>query len=436
MKRYPLLLTAALIITGAGGPVLSSDKITVAIVSAQSKAVETGTMESAEKAFRTVFAADEGIRLVDTAALENAAGRLVREERDPSSKLAGLLRGTGAEKVVLFTLEAHDGRHTASARVLDMASSSLEYHSGETAGSFTGAADAAAILAGRVALHLAGRLDWIAALTAGDGEQAEGVRLSWASAKPAEGERYVVYRSPRRDGDFTRIAEVAVTEFLDAGALPGMRYWYRVRGSYAQTLTDHSEAQAGHRKAALPAGLDIDRVLKQKTAAPPRYASDAEREKAARDEEMLKPLYRHPVKLNLILLVARNYIKRGDVMVLRGFDGYTADAASAAIEFTGPGEAYSVEFRSKRLFRFREKAGDELFERLLGNSLFYCVPAGERERELPDGTVVFVPRLEAIAVSMQYHKNDRNWRERTIMFDTDVKELREKMEKAGQGGTW
>jgi len=51
----------------------------------------------------------------------------------------------------------------------------------------------------------------------------------------------------------------------------------------------------------------------------------------------------------------------------------------------------------------------------------------------PDGAVVFVPRLEAIAVSMEYHRNDRNWRERTIMFDTDVKELKEKIERAGQG---
>ena len=158
-----------------------------------------------------------------------------------------------------------------------------------------------------------------------------------------------------------------------------MRCWYRVRSSYSDTLTDFSQAEAGHRRAALPAGLDIDRVLKEKNATPPRPTNPAEREKAARDEEIMKPLYRHPVKLNLILLIARNYIKKGDVMILRGFDRYSADGENAAIEFTGPGEAYSIEFRSKRLFRFREKAGDGLFERLLGNSLFYCVPSGERE---------------------------------------------------------
>jgi len=206
-----------------------------------------------------------------------------------------------------------------------------------------------------------------------------------------------------------------------------------VRGSCFGTLTDYSEPEAGHRRAALPRGLDIDRVLKGKNAIPPRPSSPAEREKAERDEEILKPLYRHPVKLNLILLIARSYIKKGDVMVLRGFDNYFADTENSAIEFTGPGGSFSIEFRSKRLFRFREKAGDELFERLLGNSLFYCVPAGEREMKTPDGAVVFVPRLEAIAVSMEYHKNDRNWRERTIMFDTDVKELKEKIERAGQG---
>lgn len=433
MKKYSIMLFALLILAGTAGRVHSSGRIPVAVVSAQSKAVEAVTMESAEAGFRGVFAAAGEIALIDTTALENQAGRLVREERDPSARLSSLLRKSGAAKLVVFVLEAHDGRHTASARVLDIASSSFEYESEESAESGDGAAKAAAMLARRVLLHLSGALDWIAALSASDGEAADGVRLSWSSARSADGQRYVIYRAPRRDGEFGRVAETAGTEYLDAGALPGVRYWYRVRGSYSDTLTDFSQAEAGHRRAALPAGLDIDRVLKEKNATPPRPTNPAEREKAARDEEIMKPLYRHPVKLNLILLIARNYIKRGDVMILRGFDRYSADSENATIEFTGPGEAYSIEFRSKRLFRFREKAGDGLFERLLGNSLFYCVPSGEREKELEDGTVVFVPRLEAIAVSMEYHRNDRNWRERTIMFDTDVKELKEKIEKAGQG---
>ncbi|MCU0846045.1 MAG: hypothetical protein MUC76_14100 [Spirochaetes bacterium] len=432
MRIHPIALTVLIILAAALDPVHPAERTAVAIVTAQSKAVEADTMDRAVKAFRAVFAADEGVSLVDTAALDNAAGRLIREERDSPGKLSGLLRATGASKALVFTLEAHDGRHTASARVLDIAASAFEYHTGETAESAAGAADAAAVLAGRVALHLSGRLDWIVGLTAGDGEQAAGVRLSWASAKAADGERYVVYRSTRETGDFDRVAEVAGTEHLDAGALPGVRYWYRVRGSYARTLTDFSEPEAGHRKPALPAGLDIDRVLKQKTFAPPRLTLAAEREKAARDEEIMKPLYRHPVKLNLILLVARSYIKRGDVLVLRDFEGHTADTGNNTLTLDGPASAYSIGFKSKRLFRFREKAGDELFERLLANALFYCVPVGERETTLPDGTVVFTPLLEAIALSMEYHKNDRNWRERTIMFDTDVKEVREKIEKAGQ----
>ena len=432
MKKYPIILSAVLVLAGTAGRVHSNEKIPVAIVSAQSKAVEADAMERAEKAFRAVFATGANITLIDTTALENAAGRLVREERDPSKRLSALLRETGAAKVVVFIMEARDGRHTASARVLDMASSSFEYQSGETADPADGADAAAASLARRVALHLTGRLDWIIGLTAGDGDSGDGVRLSWASGRAADDERYVVYRARRQDDEFARVAEVAGTEFLDADALPGVRYWYRVRGSYAETLTDFSDAEAGHRRAALPAGLDIDRVLKEKKAVPPRPAGVEEREKEARDEEILKPLYRHPVKLNLILLVARSYIKRGDVLVLRGHEGYTADRESNTLGLAGPSSSYDITFRSKRLFRLREKAGEELFARLLANSLFYCVPSGERETSMPDGTVVFTPLLEAIAVSMEYHKNDRNWRERTIMFDTDVRELRDKIEKAGQ----
>ncbi len=433
MNKHILLLSAALALPLAGGLVYSAEKPVVAIVSAQSKAVEADTMERAEKAFRAVFAADERIGVVDAAAFENEAGRFIREERDPSERLSRLLRKTGAQKAVIFILEAHDGRHTASARVLDIASSSFEYHSEETAESSAGVADAAEELARRVALHLSGRLDWIVGLSAGDGGSAGGVRLSWASARAVDGERYVIYRAQRREDDFRRIAEIPGTEFIDAGALPGLQYWYRIRGSYAETLTDYSETVSGHRRAALPAGMDIDRVLKEKKAAPPRYVNAAEREKAARDEEIMKPLYRHPVKLNLILLLARSYIKRGDVLVLRGLEGYTADTENNTLNITGPSASYGMTFKSKRLFRFREKAGEELFEHLLGNALFYCVPSGELETPQPDGTVVFTPRLEAIALSMEYHKNDRNWRERTIMFDTDVKDLREKIEQAGQG---
>ena len=433
MRIRPTILSALLLLAGTAGHVHPGEKIPLAIVSSRSKAVEAVTMERAEAGFRGVFAAAEGFALIDTTALENQAGRLVREERDPSARLSSLLRKSGAAKAVVFILEASDGRYTASARVLDIASASFEYESAEPSESEEGAMSAAAILARRLLLHLSGTLDWIAALSASDGESADGVLLSWSSARPADGERYLIYRAPGQNGEFGRIAETAGTEYLDAGALPGLRYWYRVRGSCFGTLTDYSEPEAGHRRAALPRGLDIDRVLKGKNAIPPRPSSPAEREKAERDEEILKPLYRHPVKLNLILLIARSYIKKGDVMVLRGFDNYSADTENSAIEFTGPGGSFSIEFRSKRLFRFREKAGDELFERLLGNSLFYCVPAGEREMKTPDGAVVFVPRLEAIAVSMEYHRNDRNWRERTIMFDTDVKELKEKIERAGQG---
>jgi len=166
MRIRPIILSALLLLAGTAGHVHPGEKIPLAIVSSRSKAVEAVTMERAEAGFRGVFAAAEGFALIDTTALENQAGRLVREERDPSARLSSLLRKSGAAKAVVFILEASDGRYTASARVLDIASAFFEYESAEPSESEEGAMSAAAILARRLLLHLSGTLDWIAALSA------------------------------------------------------------------------------------------------------------------------------------------------------------------------------------------------------------------------------------------------------------------------------
>ncbi len=238
-------------------------------------------MERAEKAFRAVFATGANITLVDTTAWKTRRGAWSARSADPRNASPRCSR-TGAAKVVVFIMESRDGRHNGLRARARHGLSSFEYQSGETAD----VADAvAASLARRVALHLTGRLDWIIGLTAGDGDSGDGVSLSWASGRAADDERYVVYRARRQDDEFARVAEVAGTEFLDADALPGVRYWYRVRGSYAETLTDFSDAEpatAGRRfpRAWTTTGSEKKRPL---PPAPPRRRRAAK--KKARDEE-------------------------------------------------------------------------------------------------------------------------------------------------------
>lgn len=72
---------------------------------------------------------------------------------------------------------------------------------------------------------------------------------------------------------------------------------------------------------------------------------------------------------------------------------------------------------------------DDLFTRLIKNGVFYCLYEKDVPITQPDGTLKYVPMFNAVAISTEYYKNNKNWRGTTIAITSSDKELVEKVKK-------
>ncbi len=268
----------------------------------------------------------------------------------------------------------------------------------------------------------------ISDVTASDGDSTEYAVLTWASS--VQYERYGVFRASSESGDYAEIGTATLPPYNDADAIPGVKYWYKLKGYTGDAASDFSAVDAGYRKIAPPPGLDMDEVMKEKNKQPPRYTDAVQKKKALADEMKLQPYYMHPVKLNLVIFVSRSYIRNGDLRILKNFDAYTVSSDGSSLLLVNNKSPFAVNFASKRFCRMYGEFDRELFDRLVKNALCYCVYTGDRELVQEDGTIYMVPGFEAVGLSTEYNYNSREWPQKTLMFATDNNEYREKMKKA------
>jgi hypothetical protein len=365
--------------------------------------------------------------------LESAAplsDKYFEEGAPMPEKVCKLVKKSGAPKALCGEIARENEKTKLRLWLLNVKTKAFEYQTIEEITAEYGARQAGAAAGRRTAAWLTGMLDTISDLKAGDGDTSEKIVLSWTSSKVSP--EYSVQRATSETGDYQEIAKPATPAFEDADAIPGVKYWYRVRGVSGDITTDFSTVETGYRKIATPAGLDLDGVLKEKKVQPPRAKSVEETREREKDEALIQGYYLNPIELNIILMIVRSYIGRGDVIVLRNFDSYTVDAASRTVSIVDNSTPCRISFFSKRLFKIQAVVSPELFDRLMKNAIFFCAYAGDREVLTDDGFTWVIPHFEAIGMGTEYHKNNRNWRNQTLLFGTDNKEYKEKMQQAQQ----
>lgn len=268
----------------------------------------------------------------------------------------------------------------------------------------------------------------IAFMTAGDGTSTSAVSLSWSAERRFD--RFHVYRALSQDGPFTEIDLTESDSYTDTAAQPGIKYWYAVRGYVYWTLGPPCRPDSGYRKIPQPSGSDFNGILGERNESPEK-SEMAEYLKFESLDPVLRPYYLHPLKLNLALYLGRAYIARGAITVLRGWDSYILDPDERRIILNvSPGPCV-IGFKSGKLFKIYAAGGQDLMDRLLANAVFYCIYEGDKEIDGPDGVTTIVPRFEALGLSTSYFRNDRDWKDRTILLGTDDREYREKIKSAG-----
>ena len=274
-----------------------------------------------------------------------------------------------------------------------------------------------------------------------EGEFADRVVLSW---EPAAGiERYGVYRSTMEKGDFEELAIVTAPSYEDTTAEPGLQYWYRVDAMNGEVPLEPGTPAAGHRTAALPAGIDIDLAARQKTRPAPRFETGEEKLRDGKYRALVQKYSKNPAELGIIYHVVRSYVKKGTLIALNGFGNYDLDYEKREITLYHKNYACMVHLKSSRLFRMFVEAQMEglmnMVQRpfadiLIDNMTAYCIYRDVRKITDADGRTRFVPCYDAVGVSTELYRDYREWKKNTLIFATGNKDLENKIKQFREQG--
>lgn len=77
----------------------------------------------------------------------------------------------------------------------------------------------------------------------------------------------------------------------------------------------------------------------------------------------------------------------------------------------------------------RQVMEKDLFSRLMDNAVFYCAYEKDAPVRLENGTVKYVPKYKAAAMSTEYYKNNKNWKGRTVAITTSDNKLMDEIQK-------
>ncbi len=301
-------------------------------------------------------------------------------------------------------------------------------------------ARAAEIIAGRLFIQRQGKSpEAVRDMKAVPDNDAGKIALAWEGNANSQ---YAVYRSPFQEGPFEFISESRGTAFDDATAEPGMEYWYGAGSIIDGAYSDPSSPVKAHLAMKPAAGLNIAEMQKAKTVRDDQIRKQRGDKIVKAHLKFIEKYYMHPIKLSLVFMMSKSYINDGKLTALAGFTGYERNTETGDILLKRDDNAYAVLFQRSRfpvLMDEAEKANIEdregLIDRLVKNSIAYCIHTGEKEIKDQANRTRFIPLFEAIGVSTEYFKNYQNWQGSTIMFGTGNGELKKKMQEVQQKQT-
>ena len=140
-----------------------------------------------------------------------------------------------------------------------------------------------------------------------------------------------------------------------------------------------------------------------------------------------------------IIMIGKMYVNSGELIAFRDFTSYKWEPADRVIWLIKPGMP-RLKFHSRRFFRFVRDMHDlhipyaELMPRVIGNAILFCVRVEDRETRQPDGRTRYVPVLEGVGLSTEYHRDYVRWRSNSVVFSTSTDALYNKILEAQSKG--
>jgi hypothetical protein len=255
------------------------------------------------------------------------------------------------------------------------------------------------------------------------GKLYRGISLRWSPVTGATG--YEVYRSDRKNGRVSRITSVADTVFLDNSCEPGVEYFYKVAPVFGSRRGKFSREKSGYRLIDVSNLYTLNSIIDKKNRKVAIQSAIVKRRLELIDEEYIGWL-----KIKFILFVSKPYFLNSKVIVLTDFDQFSTRNDQNTIHFHPDNENYALSFYGQRPFNLLKRTNDtELFNRLLRNSIAFCVYQGDVKIRDSKGRNKFIPQYEAIGLATQYYKYADNWASRTILFSSERDEIMQQVRK-------
>lgn len=427
LRAITLLLAGALLIPGDF--VRGGNAVRLMLFPLRAEKVSKKAAAQIESALRGALAGDGQIEIVDAPIGKGSAAIRHKDGIADAALISQIAAASNASKAIACSLVRDGDGYRIELALIDVTSAAAEYTTIEGAAEIEELKKKAPEPAARALLFLKGVPCRVGDCRATRGTLPDGVRLEWNAEGPCG--RYYVYRAPAESGEYMKIGESWRPQYEDAGAAPGVRYWYRIAPS-PEGPENGTSAVYGYRRPPQPRRLELDELLASKKAPPEAFATKEEEQKSLREREILARFYMNPIKLRLTIFLARSYLSQGKLIILRDFDGYRLDPASMEAVFTRAEPACTVRFKSKRLFTLYAAAGPELFDRLMKNATLFCVHTGDAETAAADGSTLMTPEFAAVGMSTEYLRDDREWSERTIMLGSDDRDYKEKIKQASE----
>lgn len=147
--------------------------------------------------------------------------------------------------------------------------------------------------------------------------------------------------------------------------------------------------------------------------------------------ECIKQYYINPVKLSLIITLAKPYLKNGDILILTGKGDWEIVRDVKQLIFFDSEYNTRIVFESSKLLKVIDNCNDVgLTDILLKNSEIFCIPGGKKVITDSAGLTRIVYNYDAVGLSTVYLKNDREWKSRTIMTSSSRDDLKEMLKQA------
>ncbi len=295
---------------------------------------------------------------------------------------------------------------------------------------------AACRLANAVGGYVSGGKPVIDGISAGMGSHYNRVFISWHC--PVQNPQFTILRADTPGGRWKEIGITRSLSFSDTSADEGLLYWYRVRGTSGQNAF-LSVPVKGYRKPASPKGLTLKDIFRERNKSRPVPANDEEKNREKRDSVLLKKYYESYFTMNLIYLIGRIYLNRGEIQAFRDFDSYSWDHPKKTLHLTKRNCCY-IKFHSDRFFRFVRDMDvysiprAELLPRMIKNTIVFCIRRGEVETRLPNGRIKYIPYFEAGGLGTEYWRDFKGWKSYSLMFASSDPEMKKKINEAEKKG--